>query len=172
MKTVKRNYELPEKIVRNLQDFSVAPGISMQKIVAAGAAVLMEMAPSDRDKIIERFGQWLKEGHPAIAPDLVLADASGLMESAAFREADPLTGMKDIVDALVIDAESFTVSKWDRLFAALDKRRGLRPCPFSREADGKNPGDHDGVAPATDGNKILSRAKVAGKPRQLKKGTA
>lgn len=69
---VKRNYELPEKIVKLLEESSSRKGLGMQRIVAAGAWLLCKMNPVDRELALNAYADWLHDETTRPPPEVIV----------------------------------------------------------------------------------------------------
>jgi hypothetical protein len=58
---IKKNYEIPEKVVEFIKESTARKGIGAQRIVATGAWILCSMNAEDRERALESYADWLED---------------------------------------------------------------------------------------------------------------
>jgi len=87
MSGIKKNYELPEKVINTLKNFSEETGVGMQRVVAAGVALVCQLTPTARDELMRGYLKWLNDESITVVTDDFFSssviDLKKLSEAAA-----------------------------------------------------------------------------------------
>jgi len=119
---VKRNYELPEKVIEKLSEFTENTSMGLQRIIGAGAILLVQLDPAARERVMTGYANWLKGKDFLVAPHLFPVDEDAI-DKMNRGQLPPLMNLKDAVDALVLFGCTLTENKWNELVEDLASHR-------------------------------------------------